>query len=89
MAIREVLSAAGPAKESETKDALQEQLSAVEPAINKAYANVDDKEIAGILAAYSKAAVAVIAAAPAEKLKVMKETFTAVAKANFHPQPRK
>ena len=88
-ASEEVLSAAEPAKESETKDATQEQLSAANTAINKAYANVDDREIAGILAAYSKAADAVIAAAPTQKLKVMKETFTAAAKANFHPQPRK
>lgn len=49
--------------------------------IAKAYATGDDKEIARVLAAYNKATDAVIAAAPAEKLKVMEETFAAANKA--------
>nr|TKW02828.1 hypothetical protein SEVIR_7G036200v2 [Setaria viridis] len=54
--------------------------------INKAYADGDDKKIAHVLAAYIKAADAVFAAAPAEKLKVMEKTFAAAtASAARHP----
>lgn len=37
----------------------------------------DEKKIPGILAAYGKAADAVIAATPADRFKVMEEVFTA------------
>ncbi|KAG0526014.1 hypothetical protein BDA96_06G108500 [Sorghum bicolor] len=47
--------------------------------INKAYADGDEKKIAQVLAAYSKAADEVIAAAPADKLTIMEKTFIAAA----------
>ncbi|WVZ54630.1 hypothetical protein U9M48_005397 [Paspalum notatum var. saurae] len=86
----QILSATPPAKELEVKKAIEEKVIAASTAINKAYANVDDKEIAAVLAAYNKAADAVTAAAPAEKLKVMEEAFTAAAatSTSFNPPPR-
>ncbi|WVZ54629.1 hypothetical protein U9M48_005396 [Paspalum notatum var. saurae] len=76
-----VLHAASPAKEGETFNVLAKQGSTMFRKINKAYATGDEKEIARVLAAYKKAADAVIAAAPAEKFKVMEEAYTAANKA--------
>jgi len=79
--VKGVLDAAPPAKSKESWNALFDLGSEVLYNINKAYATGDEKEIARVLAAYNKAADAVIAAAPAEKFKVMEETYAAANKA--------
>ena len=58
---------------------LEETLYTAGSTINKAYADVDEKKIAQVVASYSKAADAVIAAAPADKLNVLEKTFAAAA----------
>ena len=55
---------------------LKETLYTAGATINKAYADGDEKKIAQVLAAHSKAADEVIAAAPADKL-VLEKTFAA------------
>ncbi|KAF8671602.1 hypothetical protein HU200_049926 [Digitaria exilis] len=70
------------AKRVEMTVVANNQKYVMDTAINDAYATGDKKKIAGILAAYRKAADAAIAAAPAETLKVMEEAFKA---ATVHP----
>ncbi|WVZ54627.1 hypothetical protein U9M48_005394 [Paspalum notatum var. saurae] len=77
----EVISSAPPAKATEIKDAVLSQGFAAGEAISKAYATGEEKKIAAVIIAYCKAADAVIAAPPAEKFKVLEETFTAANKA--------
>lgn len=62
-------------------DVVLKQRLATDAAINKAYAEGDRDKIARTLANYGKAADAVAAAAPPEKLRVMEQTFSAVAAA--------
>ncbi|KAF8707192.1 hypothetical protein HU200_030438 [Digitaria exilis] len=69
-------------KKLEMLGVVQKQTFVIVTAINDAYATGDKKKIAGILAAYRKAANVVIAAALSETLKVMEEAFTA---ATAHP----
>ncbi|KAJ1264678.1 hypothetical protein BS78_08G018600 [Paspalum vaginatum] len=76
-ALRGVVAAAPKGKKAETFDGLMRKGFYDIRKISKAYATGDDKEIARVLDAYNKAADAVIAAAPAEKLKVLEETFAA------------
>ncbi|EES07924.2 uncharacterized protein OsI_030282 [Sorghum bicolor] len=66
-------------------DVVLKQRLATDAAINKAYAEGDKDKIAKILAAYAQAADAVAAAAPPEKLRVMEQTFSAVAAAAHQP----
>ena len=56
---------------------LKETLYTAGATINKAYADGDEKKIAQVLAAYSKATDEVIVAAPVDKLNVLEKTFTA------------
>ncbi|KAF8671603.1 hypothetical protein HU200_049927 [Digitaria exilis] len=70
------------AKMAEMKGVASNQKYVMDTTINDANATGDKKKIAGILAAYRKAADAVIAAALAETLKVMEEAFMA---ATVHP----
>ncbi|XP_066334853.1 uncharacterized protein OsI_030282-like [Miscanthus floridulus] len=70
-----------PQKKLGITDVVLKQRLATDAAINKAYAEGDRDKIARILAAYGQAADAVAAAAPPEKLRVMQETFSAVAAA--------
>lgn len=74
-----LIDATPQAKMVEMKDVASNQKFVMDTSINDAYATGDKKKIAEILAAYSKAADVVIAAAPAETLKVMEEAFTAAA----------
>ncbi|CAN6323283.1 unnamed protein product [Urochloa humidicola] len=78
----EVVEAAAPGKKLEVQEeVIKKTIRTSVLTINKAYAGGNEKKIAGVLAAYEKAADAVIVAAPAEKLKVMQETFAATDKA--------
>lgn len=77
-----LIRAAPQAKMVEMSGAAEKQNDVVVTTINDAYATGDVKKIEGILAAYRKAADAVIAAAPAETFKVMEEAFKA---ATVHP----
>lgn len=76
-ALHGVVSAAPPAKKPETKDATFKQSFVAAASLAQAANAGDDKKVAGITAAYGRAADAVIAAAPADKFTVMEETFTA------------
>jgi hypothetical protein len=67
-----------PRKRLGFTDVVLKQRLATDAAINKAYAEGDKDKIARILANYAKAADAVAAAAPPEKLRVMELTFSAV-----------
>jgi hypothetical protein len=82
-AFDEVVMAAPLEKRLEVKAALlKKPVYTAGSTINKAYGDGDEKKIAQVLAAYSKAADAVIAAAPADKLTVMEKTFAAAAAGN-------
>jgi hypothetical protein len=51
-------------------------------AINKAYADGDEKAIAAVLATYNQCADAILAALPAEKFRVMQESIAAASRAS-------
>lgn len=80
-----IASGDSPAKKLGITDAVLKQRLATDAAINKAYAEGDKDQIARVLSAYGKAADAVDAAAPPEKVKVMELTFSAVTAAAHQP----
>lgn len=61
--------------------AVKKTMRTVATTTNKAYAEGDEKKIAQIVAAYTKAANMVIVAPPADKLNVMEKTFASAAAA--------
>ncbi|CAD6269498.1 unnamed protein product [Miscanthus lutarioriparius] len=82
-AVNGVTAAAPAGKMSEAQAAVvKETLYNTGATISKAYADGDEKKIAQVLAAYGKAADAVIAAAPADKLIVLEKTFATAAAGN-------
>jgi hypothetical protein len=82
-AVNGVTAAAPAGKMSEAQAAVvKETLYNAGATISKAYADGDEKKIAQVLAAYVKAADAVTAAAPADKLIVLEKTFAAAAAGN-------
>jgi len=82
-AVNGVTAAAPAGKMSEAQAAVvKETLYNTGATISKAYADGDEKKIAQVLAAYGKAADAVIAAASADKLIVLEKTFAAAAAGN-------
>jgi hypothetical protein len=79
-AVNGVTAAAPADKLSEAQAAVvEETLYNAGATISKTYVDGDEKKIAQVLAAYSKAADEVIAAAPADKLNVLEKTFAAAA----------
>ena len=82
-AFKEVRAAVAQGKEEETIDdvfLINQEFAPTIKAINKAYADGDEKEIAAVLATYNKCADAILAAAPAEKFKVMQESIVAASR---------
>ena len=83
-AFKEVRSAVAQGKKEETIDdvfLVNQEFAPTIRAINKAYADGDEKEIAAVLATYDKCADAILAAPLAEKFKVMKESIAAASRA--------
>ncbi|XP_066318573.1 uncharacterized protein OsI_031781-like [Miscanthus floridulus] len=82
-AFKEVRAAVTQGKEEETIDdvfLINQEFAPTIRAINKAYMDGDEKEIAAVLATYNKCADAILAAAPAEKFKVMQESIAAASR---------
>jgi len=82
-AFKEVRAAVAQGKKEETIDdvfLINQEFAPTIRAINKAYADGDEKEIAAVLATYNKCADAILAAAPAEKFKVMQESIAAASR---------
>uniref|UniRef100_A0A0E0M112 Pollen allergen Poa p IX/Phl p VI domain-containing protein n=1 Tax=Oryza punctata TaxID=4537 RepID=A0A0E0M112_ORYPU len=77
-ALDAVVAAAPPAKKAELEDATWKQRMFALGALG--VAEGDEKKVATTTLAYKKAASAVLAAAPAEKFKVMKESLEVAAR---------
>uniref|UniRef100_A0A0E0KMZ5 Pectinesterase inhibitor domain-containing protein n=1 Tax=Oryza punctata TaxID=4537 RepID=A0A0E0KMZ5_ORYPU len=74
-----VVAAAQPAKRSETKEATSKQAKIAASTLEMAKATGEKKKVAAVSIAFMIAADAVDAAAPADKFRVMDETFKAAA----------
>jgi hypothetical protein len=80
-AVDGVVAAAPPAKQSEVQEAAMAERLDVSLALARVEETGNEKKVESMAASYEKAADLVVAAPPAEKLKVMKEAFRAVTKA--------
>jgi hypothetical protein len=84
-AFKEVRAAVAQGKKEETIDdvfLINQEFAPTIRAINKAYADGDEKAIAAVLATYNQCADAILAALPAEKFRVMQESIAAASRAS-------
>jgi hypothetical protein len=84
-AFKEVRAAVTQGKKEETIDdvfLINQEFAPTIRAINKAYADGDEKAIAAVLATYNQCADAILAALPAEKFRVMQESIAAASRAS-------